>query len=215
MGTVRQDLGTKTGSHRSTTCPSRHIALLQTNVRMYKLQIAQGMQTKQMQGQTNQESHKQGPGKKLIEMEGPRNWEAHIVVGRGSVPRQIVGTIADVQCSRGTGIQVDGTRVGYTEARLSGTVEHLQDLTGTQTAPPSQRRSEQPRWLGCLTTRAIERKTVFIGGFETQLAGTLLRIKICGTLSSRLVEACVQADTRGGGPEPTPTSFYGGDKMDV
>jgi len=160
MGTVRQDLGTKTGSHRLTTCPSRHIALLQTNVRMYKLQIAQGMQTKQMQGQTNQESHKQGPGKSSSNW-GPRNWEARISVGRGSVPRQIVGTIADVQCIRGTGIQVDGTRVGYTEARLSGTVEHLQDLTGTQTAPPSQRRSEQSRWLGCLTTRAIKKDGLY------------------------------------------------------
>lgn len=56
---------------------------------------------------------------------------------------------------------------------------------------------------------------IFIGGPETQLAGTLLRIKICGTLSSRLVEACVQADTRGGGPTPTPTSARGGDKMNV
>ncbi|KAJ0142732.1 hypothetical protein HZ326_14475 [Fusarium oxysporum f. sp. albedinis] len=44
---------------------------------------------------------------------------------------------------------------------------------------------------------------IFIGEPETQLAGTLLRIKICGTLSSRLVEACVQADTQGGGPKPT------------
>lgn len=30
---------------------------------------------------------------------------------------------------------------------------------------------------------------IFIGEPETELAGTLLRIKICGTLSSRLVEA--------------------------
>jgi hypothetical protein len=56
---------------------------------------------------------------------------------------------------------------------------------------------------------------MFIGGPETQLAGTLLRIKICGTLSSRLIEACVQADTQGGGPTPAPTSARGGDKMNV
>jgi hypothetical protein len=47
------------------------------------------------------------------------------------------------------------------------------------------------------STRA---RAISIGGPETQLAGTLLRIKICGTPSSRLVEACVQADgSRGRG----------------
>jgi hypothetical protein len=54
---------------------------------------------------------------KAHQIGGTRDWEARIVVGRGSVPRQILGTIADVQCRIGPGSQVDGTRVGYTEGR--------------------------------------------------------------------------------------------------
>jgi hypothetical protein len=115
-----------------------------------------------MQGQTNQESHEQGQGKGPSNW-GARDWEARIVVGRGSVPRQILGTIAYVQCSRGTGIQVDGTRVGYTEARMSGTVEHLQAARshGNTDGAAISRRSEQSHWLGCLTTRAIEKDDLY------------------------------------------------------
>lgn len=38
-------------------------------------------------------------------------------------------------------IQVDGTRVDYMSVQLSGTVQLLQDLTGTQAVPPSQEAS--------------------------------------------------------------------------
>lgn len=92
---------------------------------------------------------------------GTRDWEARIVVGRGSVPRQILGTIADVQCSIGPGSQVDGTRVGYTTRSNVGNRGASARSHGNTDGAAISRRSEQSRWLGYLTTRVIEKDDLY------------------------------------------------------